>query len=136
MSYQPTPPSPQDAVVGLIDGHQRNLGARFHSEHQTSGDTVGRFTNVAGATVEVVALAKFSRDINGDRQRSVAVGAAAKCFGFGCATPDSGESFTGPVPLDDNKWDTAAGVMPLLKTAAEWAQAHAEKCRAQPYTGR
>lgn len=135
MIYRPTPKDTLDVIVELINDHVRNLGARFPTEHYTAHDTVGQFTNLAGATVEVRALAKFDRERFDDRKRSVAVGAAARCHGYGCAGPNSGDLFADAVPLDTNRWDAAAKAEPHLQKAREWAQAHAEKCRAQQYTG-
>ncbi|MER6632250.1 hypothetical protein ABT301_29220 [Streptomyces sp. NPDC000987] len=136
MVYTPAPPDPTDVVTDLIDAHVRQLGGQYSSEHYRLAEVVGRYTTVGGATVETKALAKFERNVLGDRQRTVAVGAAAQCMGHGCADPSSGESFVEPVPLDTNRHDVATAVLPHIQTAREWAQAHAERCRAQRYAGR
>lgn len=134
MVYMPVPEDPQIVVAGLIDAHVRQLGGTHSAEDYVANGTVGRFTAVAGATVEARALAKFERAFLGDR-RTVAVGGVAQCFGFGCATSSSGETFAAAVPLDTDRHDVAAQALPLIQKAREWAQAHAERCRAQRYTG-
>jgi hypothetical protein len=136
MVYRPTPPAPADVVAELIQAHKRQLGGQYSSEHYTSAEVVGEFTTVGAATVETKVQTKFVREVLGDRQRTVAVGAVSKCHGHGCANPSDGESFISPVPLDTDRHDVASTVLPLVQAAREWAQLHAERCRAQPYTGR
>ncbi|MWA08789.1 hypothetical protein [Streptomyces sp. BA2] len=138
MPYTPIAPNLVEAIVGHIRYHQKNLGARYHSEDYTEHETAGEMTTVGGATVEVMALVKFDKKYSygQDAERSVQVGATAKCHGWGCADPRSEESFGEAAPLDANGYDIAATAEPLVQAAREWAQAHAEKCRAQPYTGR
>lgn len=138
MPYTPTAPNLVEAIVEHIRYHQKNLGARYHSEHYTERETAGQMTAAAGATVEVMALVKFEKKISygQDDQRSVQVGATAKCHGWGCADPRSEESFAEAAPLDVNGYDIAKAAEPHVQAAREWAQAHAEKCRSQPYSGR
>ncbi|WPO74005.1 hypothetical protein [Streptomyces sp. KN37] len=137
MPYINTAPSLLDAVIESISHHERNLGRRYYSEHGTDRVTAGQFTAEGGATVEVTALVSFAKKVRygQDDERTVRVGASAKCHGWGCVEPSSEESFGEPVPLDAVVYDTAAAVEPHVQAARVWAQKHAETCRAQPYTG-
>jgi hypothetical protein len=135
MVYTPAPPTLADVVAETLDAHSRQLGGRYSSEHYTQTEIVGRFTTVGEATVETQLLVKFERELLGERRRSVSVGAAAQCRGFGCTEPRSDKAFAAAVPLDTDRHDVAIAVTPLVQAAREWAQSHAERCRAQTYTG-
>ncbi|MFF5019094.1 hypothetical protein [Streptomyces sp. NPDC001165] len=130
------PPPATDVITDLIDEHVRQLGGRFHSEYYQTHEPVGRHTTLGGATVETRVLARFQRHHSGERQRLVTVGAEARCLGHGCTEPSSGETLTDPVPLDTNRHEVAESALPHIETATRWAQAHAERCRAQTYTSR
>ncbi|MET9550563.1 hypothetical protein ABZY36_35460 [Streptomyces sp. NPDC006627] len=138
MPYINTAPSLEEAVIDSIKEHRRNVGRRFYSEHGTDRVTAGQLTNVGGATVEVLALVKFAKKVRygQDDERTVQAGASAKCHGWGCVEPSSDESFGTEFDLDADVYEVAATAEPFVQAAREWAQAHAEKCRAQPHTGR
>lgn len=138
MPYINTAPDLIEAVIESIRHHQKNLGARYHSDYGTDRVTAGRLTTAGGATVEVMALVKFEvkRHYGQDNEHLVQAGATAKCHGWGCADPGSEESSGEAAPLDADIYHTAASVEPHVQAARQWAQAHAEKCRAQAYTER
>lgn len=125
-----TAPDPARLVAELIRD-ARN----WATSHFTSDETVGRFTTVGGATVEVRALAKIATKRYPSTDRTVQVGAVASCSGHGCTNPLHEPPLTDAVPLDDDADKSAEAVTPLVQAAREWAQKHAEKCRAQAYTG-
>jgi hypothetical protein len=135
MPYINTAPDLTEGIVESIRYHQNNLGARYHSGYGTDRRTAGQLTTVGGATVEVTALVKFEKKVRygQEDEHRVQVGASAKCYGWGCADPSSEESFGEALPLDANFYDTAATAEPHVQAAREWAQKHAEKCRAQDY---
>ncbi|MFD3422662.1 hypothetical protein [Streptomyces decoyicus] len=142
MPYIQTPPTVHDVVIEGICNHRSSLGGRYVMEHSNSRAKVGEFTAVADATVEVQVLTRFSLkrpNYSKPEERVVQFGAAAQCHGHGCVEPQYETPFT-----PDSQWDsdeaedhrTAETALPVVQKAKEWAQAHAEKCRAQPYNGR
>ncbi|GGW98866.1 hypothetical protein [Streptomyces chartreusis] len=134
MPYTQTAPDPAEAMAELIREHRKQLGGRYSTEFYTSHEVVGRFSNQAGATVEVRGLVKFEQKRYPSNDRIVSAGASAMCNGYGCVDPKHEEPFAEPVALDDNADETSDAAMPLVQKAREWAQAHAETCRAQAYT--
>ncbi|EPH46870.1 hypothetical protein ABT390_33990 [Streptomyces aurantiacus] len=137
MPYIKIAPDATDLVAELIREHHRARGGRYTIDHYTSPATVGRFATEGGATVEVRALTRFGLKRYPSREGIVQVGASALCHGHGCVDPQREELFAEAVSFDDGVTEEiAAAVLPLVQAAREWAQAHAEKCRAQPYTGR
>lgn len=147
MPYINTAPSVIEAVAEPIRYARKNSGDQYYSEYGTDRPTVGQFTAAAGATVEVQAIVQFGKEHpirNGrpiysePKHRVIQFGASATCHGYGCATPTHKEPLTAAVPLDSDETtdDIATGAEPAVQKAREWAQAHAEKCRAQAYNGR
>lgn len=134
MTYIATARPVTDVVVDMLHEHHRSRGGRFSSRHYTDRDTVGRFEGAAGATVEVHATAKFSTKRYPSEDGLVQVGAAVRCYGDGCPAPTHEEPLTEPVSVDDVSEDIAASALPAVQAAREWAQAHAEKCRAMAVT--
>ncbi|MFJ8676725.1 hypothetical protein [Streptomyces sp. NPDC093589] len=140
MPYLQTPPSVIEVVTDEFRTHRRSFGGRYAMEHLTVRKTVGEFTAVAGATVEVQVLVHFSKKrptYSQPEERVVQFGAAVKCHGHGCTEPKHQVSST-PDTLWDDAEDltTAEAALPGVQQANAWAQAHAEKCRARPYTDR
>ncbi|WP_438489542.1 hypothetical protein [Streptomyces sp. S186] len=138
MPYIESAPAVLDVVAEVIRSHRRSLGGRFATEYDSRCEVVGEFAAVAGATVEVRVVVNFSKkrlDYVQPEERMVRFGAAARCHGHGCVEPEYQVPFT-----DDTEWDsddlvdrkTAEASLPVVQRAREWAQSHAEKCRAKP----
>ncbi|MFI7096723.1 hypothetical protein [Streptomyces lydicus] len=147
MPYINTAPSVTEAVAESINYDRKSDGNLYHSDYATDRLTVGQFTTAAGATVEVRAIVQFGKEYptrNGrplygePKHRVIQFGASATCHGYGCADPTHEVPLTDAVPLDSDKTaeELAEGAKPAVQKAREWAQAHAEKCRAQAYGGR
>lgn len=147
MPYINSAPSVTEAVAESIRCDRKSSGTRYYSEYGTDRLTVGQFTAVGGATVEVRAIVQFGKEHpirNGrpsysePKYQVIQFGASATCHGYGCADPTHEEPLTAAVPLDSDKHaeELAEGAEPAVQKAREWAQAHAEKCRAQAYNGR
>jgi len=147
MPYINTAPSVTEAVAESISCDRKSSGNLYHSDYATDRLTVGQFTAAGGATVEVQAIVRFGKEhptrngrpLYGEpKHRVIQFGASATCHGYGCADPTHEVSLTDVVPLDSDKCDEelAEGAEPAVQKAREWAQAHAEKCRAQAYNGR
>src|SRR5213595_1205212 len=109
MPYIESAPDAAEAVTEMIEYHQKHIGSRYNSDYYTTRETVGRMATVGGAVVEVQAVAKFDakRRYGQDDERSVQVGAVAKCHGWGCSDPSSGEALTEPVALDAAVYETS-----------------------------
>lgn len=144
MPYINTAPSVAEAVAESISYNRKASGTRYYSEYGTDRLTVGQFTAAAGATVEVQAIVQFGKERpsrNGrplysePEYRVIQFGASVTCHGYGCADPTHEEPLSATVPLDSEKYaeGLAEGAEPAVQKAREWAQAHAEKCRAQAY---
>jgi hypothetical protein len=131
MPYTPTAPDPEAAIADLIREHRR-VGTNFYTSHEI----VGSFATMGGATVEVRALAKFGLKNYQSTERQVQIGASAHCSGHGCVSPEHEQPFIDQVSVNEAADKTAESAGPLIQAAREWAQTHAEKCRAQPYTDR
>ncbi|MEV0220854.1 hypothetical protein [Streptomyces sp. NPDC050704] len=143
MSYTPSAPDLKTELADRIRSHRKNRdnGGRYFSPHVKVREEAGRFTAAGEAEVTVEALVSFSTKYVYDNPGShdehrIAVGAVAKCHGNGCVAPDFEKNHAGHWLLEDDADKTAESSLPLVQAAREWAQSHAEKCRAQPYTGR
>lgn len=141
MSYIPTAPDITHEVAETIRARRKQASdLKAYDRMGTDRDEAGRYTCVGGALVTVQAVIKSSEHRawigntpNGFEQR-VAVAAVAKCHGNGCIDPEFRRDDTGYFLLDADADVTAEAVLPYVQAAREWAQAHAEKCRAQAYT--
>ncbi|GES27893.1 hypothetical protein AB0G60_02775 [Streptomyces angustmyceticus] len=144
MPYISTAPSVIETVAESISYHRGATGSRYYSEYGTDRLTVGQFTAAAGATVEVRAIVQYGKErpsrngrtVYGEPEyRVIQFGASVTCHGYGCADSTHEEPLAAAVPLDSEKYaeELAEGAEPAVQKAREWAQAHAEKCRAQAY---
>lgn len=139
----PTAPDLKTRVADRIRDHRKSRanGDRWFIAHRTAREEAGRFTTAGGALVTVDALAAFSQraiwgsvDHPDGYEHRINVSAEAKCHGNGCTDPELRRDDTGYFLLDADADVTAEAVLPYVHKAREWAQAHAEKCRAQAYT--
>lgn len=130
MSISQSAPHITDALAVEVREARRSRG-----NHYTSHVVAGRFTTLGGAVVEVRALLRFGTEQYPGKARVVEGGASAKCLGHGCFDPGH-EQFIGAFLLDDDADKTTEATLPLVQAASEWAQKHAETCRAMPYDGR
>lgn len=142
MSYIPTAPDLKIEVAETIRAHRKesaNSNSRIGS-YGTYRDEAGRYTATGGALVTVHATTTI-RNHYGIAGYSpapaplVEVGAVAKCHGHGCVDPEFTDKHADSWPLESDADVPAEAVLPLVQKAREWAQTHAEKCRAQAYTG-
>jgi hypothetical protein len=141
MLYIPTTPDLKPQIADTIRG-RRKQASNINSYDRLGIDRneAGRYTTVGGALVTVEAVMRSSEHRvwkgnvpNGYEQR-VEVGAVAKCHGYGCTGHEFRKNDTGYFLLADDADETAQAALPYVQAAQEWAQAHAEKCRAQAYT--
>lgn len=141
--FIPTAPDVKTQVAGRIRSQRksRDMGDRWFLPHRNAREKAGRFTTKGGALVLVEALAAFSQraiwgsaDHPDGYEHRIHVSAEAKCHGHGCIDPDFQQYDTGYFLLDADADVTAEAVLPYVHKAREWAQAHAETCRAQAYT--
>jgi hypothetical protein len=130
MTYITSTPDVTEAICNQLRNYHRSRGGRFFISHYTDQDTVGRFAGAGGAIVEVRVIAKFSKERYPSEEGLVQVGASVVCHGDGCPTSAHEEPLTEPVSVDGVSKDIAVTALPAVQAAREWAQAHAEKCRA------
>ncbi|MEU5108198.1 hypothetical protein AB0H07_39075 [Streptomyces sp. NPDC021354] len=143
MPYIPTAPDIKTKVADTIRARRKKASdLNAYIRFGTDRDEAGRYTTVGGALVTVEARVHSSEHRswagnvpNGYEQR-VEISAVAKCHGNGCPSPDFMKEHSGYWPLDDDADKAADAIVPLVQQAREWAQKHAEKCRAQAYDGR
>lgn len=145
MSYIKTAPDLKPRVADLIRRFRKAAsdGTLRHGPLDQRGrEEAGRYVAVGGARVEVHATAHHSEEfifVHGQaptNEHRVEVGAVAKCHGDGCIDPEFEQTVNNYWLLMTEDADKpAARVMEPVQAAREWAQAHAETCRAQPYTG-
>jgi hypothetical protein len=144
MSYIPTAPDLKIEVAETIRAHRKQIAdrtSRHGGVYGTYRNEAGRYTTAGGALVAVHATTVI-RERYGIVGYSpppaihVEVGAEAKCHGHGCTDPEFTDKNADSWPLEEDADLPAEAVLPLIQAAREWAQAHAEKCRAQPYTDR
>ncbi|MEU8892929.1 hypothetical protein [Streptomyces sp. NPDC048442] len=137
-----TAPDVTETVTKRIREHRNYLNTNpgYTWAYSTDRETVGRFSGVVQAVVEVELHIKFSKN-PGQRPdwveaHTVQFAAAARCAGHGC--PDSVHEVapTDEFLLDADADETAPAALPLVAAAQAWAQQHAEACRALPYDGR
>ncbi|WP_282790886.1 hypothetical protein [Streptomyces sp. CC224B] len=145
MTYIPTAPDLKFEVAQTIRACRRRIAAEAEKGRgfygSTDRDEAGDFVTAGKSQVSVHAFIRASEERKSggsiwERELRVRVGAVAKCHGHGCVSPDFHDQHDGHFLLGDDADVTAEAAVPLVQAAREWAQAHAEKCRAQPYTGR
>ena len=144
MSYIPTAPDLKTEIADTIRRHRKSLANSKYATHSgINREEAGRFTAVGGALVTVQAVVAYvskavwgSADPGDGYERRIEVGARATCHGNGCTDPEFRQDDTGYFLLDADADVTAEAVLPYVQAAREWAQSHAEKCRAQAYTDR
>jgi hypothetical protein len=142
MSYIPTAPDLKVELAETIRAHRKSLASSKYATHSGSDkEEVGRYTTVAGALVTVQAVLAYtskavwgSADPSDGYERRIDVGAVANCHGYGCVDPKFRADHDKHFLLADDADVTAETVLPYVQKAREWAQTHAETCRAQAYT--
>lgn len=144
MSYIKTAPDLKPRVADLIRRFRKavdNDTLRNSLLDRRGREEAGQYTTVGGAIVEVHATVHHSEKYsysppNSGEEHRVEVGAVAECHGNGCTDPNFEQTVNNYwLLMTEDADEPAARVMEPVKAAREWAQAHAEKCRAQPYTG-
>ncbi|MGW6531439.1 hypothetical protein [Streptomyces venezuelae] len=144
MTYIPTAPDLKFEVAQTIRARRKAIAAAADKGRSfygsTDHDEAGSFATAGGSQVTLHAVVRSSEERKPGPvygwEIQVRVGAAAKCHGHGCVDPSFEKQHDGRFLLDDDADVTAEAAVPLVQAAREWAQKHAEKCRAQPYTGR
>lgn len=144
MTYIPTAPDLAFEVAQTIRARRREIAAKADKGRSfygsTDRDEAGSFAAAGGSRVILHAFVRSSEERKPGPvygwEIQLRVGAAAKCHGHGCVSPDFEKQHDGHFLLQDDADVTAKAALPLVQAAREWAQEHAEKCRAQPYTGR
>lgn len=139
----PTAPNLADEIADQIrrSRKQRDSGNNFVNYRGNTSEEAGRFTTAGDALVVVEALVTYSTGYiynppNSHDEHRVQVSAVAKCHGHGCTNPQHEQPTSPTFLLEDDADKTAQAALPLVQAAREWAQDHAEKCRAQAYNGR
>jgi len=142
MTYIPTAPDLKPRVADLIRRYRKTLDngdTRNSLLDRRAREEAGQYTTVGGALVTVHAKVHheekyiYNPSESGYEQR-IHVGAVAECHGNGCTDPEFELDVNNFWLLHEDADEPAARVMEPVKAAREWAQAHAEKCRAQAYT--
>ncbi|MEU6990351.1 hypothetical protein ABZ953_06770 [Streptomyces sp. NPDC046465] len=144
MTYISIAPDLKFEVAQMVRARRKAIAAEADKGRSfygsTDRDEAGSFGTAGGSQVTVHAVVRSSEERKPGPvygwEIQVRVGAVAKCHGHGCVSPDFEKQHDAHFLLDDDADVTAAAVLPMVQAAREWAQAHAEKCRAQPYTGR
>lgn len=142
MQTIPTAPDVKTEIADRIRAHRkrRDNGGKWFTPNVKDRQEAGRYTTVGDALVTVTAVTSFTANAiwgsaapaDGYEHR-VEVAAIAACHGHGCTDPEFRRDDTGHFLLDADADVTAEAVLPYVQAAREWAQAHAEKCRAQAY---
>ncbi|MFD9630088.1 hypothetical protein [Streptomyces violascens] len=134
-----------EAIADHIRFHRKVIasGNRYVSAFGTRSEAAGRFGTVGDSTVLVEVQVRFTEKyvymhVPGAprHEHRVQVGARAQCQGHGCIDPVHKTPDSAVFLLGDDADGTAETALPLVQKAREWAQAHAETCRAKPYTAR
>lgn len=144
MTYIPTAPDLEGEVTDTVRARRKEIaaleakGRSFYGS--TDRDDAGNFTTVGESRVTVHALVKSSQERKPGPtygwEIRLKVGANATCHGNGCVSPDFEQWHNGHFLIEDDANVTAKAAMPPVQAVREWAQSHAETCRAQPYSGR
>ncbi|GHD70310.1 hypothetical protein GCM10010317_077360 [Streptomyces mirabilis] len=141
MSYIPTAPDLKPRIADTIRAHRkrRDNGGKWFTPNVKDREEAGQFNTAGGALILVEAVVEFTAKYvyappsSGEEHR-IEVGAVAKCHGNGCTGPEFEQTYNNYWLLDEDADEAAARVMEPVQAAREWAQAHAERCRAQAYT--
>ncbi len=134
-----TAPDLSETVTTAIRHHRRRLeGDSSYASYFPRQELAGRYTALAGATVDVDLRIKFTEKLGWGEPdvHTVQFSVTAQCNGHGCTEPDHEQPLTKTFPLGADADETAKAALPPVTAARKWAQAHAEKCRAKPYDGR
>lgn len=142
MSYIPTAPDLKPRIADLIRRYRKTVAngdLRNSLLDERSREEAGRYTTVGGALVAVHAKVRHEEKYiynppNSGEEHRIHVGAVAECHGNGCTEPSFEQDVNNYWLLHEDADEPAARVMEPVQAAREWAQAHAEKCRAQAYT--
>lgn len=142
MSIIPTAPDLKNEIAETIRARRKATASDSrYSGRSVDRDEAGRFTTLGDALVTVEALVTLnptrilSGPDYGSWEQRLEVGAVAKCHGHGCADPEFRMDISSYFLLSEDADKTAEYALPYVQKAREWAQAHAEKCRAQAYNG-
>lgn len=136
-----TAPNPNQTIANIINTHYNHLAADTpHTSpyyNRPAVLTLGRYATAGGAQVDVDLRVEFSIRRIGPRDAwTVFQSTTARCTGHGCTTPLH-EPPTGVVtPLGPAPNIIAMDGTEQATAVREWAQAHAETCRAMPYEAR
>lgn len=143
MTYIPTAPDLKSRIADLIRRYRKavdNGDMRNSLLDRRSREEAGRYTAVGGALVTVHAKVRheekyiYNPSVESGYEQRIHVGAVAECHGNGCTDPIFEQDVNNHWLLNEDADEPAARVMGPVQAAREWAQAHAEKCRAQAYT--
>ncbi|WP_406123007.1 hypothetical protein OHQ89_12540 [Streptomyces canus] len=142
MSYIPTAPDLKVELADTIRRHRKSLTTSKYATHSGANkEEAGRYTTVGNSLVTVQAVLTYiskavwgSADPGDGYERRIEVGAVANCHGHGCTDPKFSSDATGHFLLGADADVTAEATLPHVQKAREWAQKHAETCRAQAYT--
>lgn len=142
MTYIPIAPDLKFELTATIRAHRKSLGTSKYATHSGSNkEEAGRYTAVGGALVTVQAeLAYTSKAVWGSTdpgdgyEKRIEVAAVGTCHGHGCTDPKFRADHPKHFLLHDDADVTAEAALPHVQAAREWAQKHAETCRAQAYT--
>lgn len=143
MSYIPTAPDLKIQIADRIRRYRKDVdndNLRNSLLDRTGREEAGRYTTVGGALAAVYAEIRHREryvydppEFVGNEHR-VEVAAIARCHGHGCTDPEFTATHSGHWLLKDDADVPAGRAVELVQKAREWAQAHAEKCRAQAYS--
>ncbi|MFI6658100.1 hypothetical protein ACIBL8_21555 [Streptomyces sp. NPDC050523] len=141
MSDIPTAPDLKAEIADRIRAHRKrhDNGGKWFTPNVKDREEAGRFTTVGGALVLVEAVVEFTGKYvyappsSGEEHR-IEVGAVGECHGNGCTDPNFEETYNNYWLLGEDTDEAVTAALKTVHAAREWAQAHAEKCRAQAYT--
>ncbi|MER5875493.1 hypothetical protein ABT119_06130 [Streptomyces sp. NPDC001910] len=143
MTHVPTAPDLEPRVADLIRGLRKTVDdgkLRGSLLNQKRSEEAGRYTTAGGALVVVHAKVHHVEKYVGlptpGYEQRVTVGAVAECHGNGCIGPTFQQEDKTIRLLHEDADETADRVTAPVQAARQWAQSHAEKCRAQAYSDR
>ena len=142
MPFIPSAPDLKVELADTIRRHRKSLGTSKYATHSGNNkEEAGRYAAVGGALVTVEAVLSYisravwgSADPGDGYEKRIEVAAIARCHGYGCIDPEFRDDHDRHFLLGSDADVTAEAALPHVQKAREWAQKHAETCRAQPYT--